>query len=86
MNTPPNETHDSMIESLSKNITVLCEAIDPKATHGPEAVKIAAHAKAIREVATHLCNVIDVMIGIKPNSPWQDIQGYRDQLRALLES
>ena len=38
----------NMMDSLSRNVTALCEAIDPTHTHGPETEKIVAHAKATR--------------------------------------
>ena|ERR1051325_1114706 len=38
-----------MMDSLSRNVTALCEAIDPTFTHGPETEKIVAWEKEIRD-------------------------------------
>lgn len=44
----------NMMDSLSKNVTTLCEAINPEFKHGPETEKIAAHARKTRELAGNL--------------------------------
>ena len=44
------------MDALSKTVTTLCLAIDPKCTHGPETEKIAAYARAMRFAVKMLVN------------------------------
>ena len=46
----------NMMDSLSRNVTTLCEAIDPEFKHGPETEKIASHARKTRELAETLAH------------------------------
>ena len=42
------QDEQNQMDALSKTVTELCSAIDPKSIHGPETAKIVAHAKAMR--------------------------------------
>jgi Cu2+-containing amine oxidase len=73
------------LDGLSRSVTALCLAIDPKCTHGPATESIVSHEKKLRETAQDLCNVIDVLIGIK-RGQYSDIQEYCARLKELLKS
>lgn len=70
---------------LTKTVHRLCEAIDPKHTHGPETEKIVEHQKKLRVAARGICNVVDLLIG-RSNKQYCDVIAYRNRIRELLDS
>ena len=51
-------TEESMSDSLSRNVTLLAQAIDPTSTHGPETEKIAAYAIQTRQLGEKLAVLV----------------------------
>jgi hypothetical protein len=67
------------MDALSRNVTLLCMAIDPHCTHGPEAEKIVKHGINIRRVAIYLSRRYG-------KDDDQALQLAANELRILLES
>lgn len=65
-----NKDQQDMMDSLSRNVTALCTAIDPTHSHGPETEKIVAFQNEVRkEVMLLLTNLYpSVFSGDNANS------------------
>lgn len=74
---------DTMLDGLSKSVTALCAAIDPKHTHGPETEKIVAHERQIRETARDMIGSIRIHCGM--NSQYGYLREWAERLAKLLD-